>query len=216
MLDDCRLQQIVFENPADMGKMIGEMRSQIDGAEGSFVVFEGESEVPMNRVFLCVDPFSMDPNSKDIVAGFQKALLNELNSPGLVRERDEILSNLQILTARAVFELDPEWSIDGLDLKGLMKAMGLRFISENNLLNRIVDTIRLSARYGAYCLFTLVGTSSFLSITDYSSLLAHLRYLQIPVIMVESHMMDGFSRTRVFDQDFCEIDICGGDNYFLI
>lgn len=49
ILDDCLIQQLVFENPADMGRMIGELYSQSQGMDGSFAVIDNDIEIPMNK-----------------------------------------------------------------------------------------------------------------------------------------------------------------------
>lgn len=214
VLDDCLIQQLVFENPADMGRMIGELYSQSQGMDGSFVVLDGSVEVPMDRVFICIDPYSLNPNSKEIIAGVTKQLLIELNSERFIKEKDLTIITLQHLIAKIAIEMDPSLYMDGLDAKTLIKNMSPHFICDGDLSSNILDTIRLSSQYAAYRLFIIVNLSSFLSNPEYSLLLQNLAYLQIPIIMIESRIMVGFSKTRVFDSDYCELSISNNEKIF--
>lgn len=214
VLDDCLIQQLVFENPADMGRMIGELYSQSQGMDGSFAIIDNDVEVPMNKMFICIDPYSLNPNSKEIITGVIKQLFAELNSERFIEEKDLAIITLQQVIAQAAIEIDPNPYVDGLDVKNLIKNMNPHFICDGDLPSNILDVVRLSSQYAAYRLFVLINFSSFLSDYDYSMLIHNLTYLQIPIIMIESKIMTGFTKTRIFDSDYCELSISGDRKTF--
>lgn len=214
VLDDCLIQQLVFENPADMGRMIGELYSQSQGMDGSFAIIDNDVEVPMNKMFICIDPYSLNPNSKEIINGVIKQLFAELNSERFIEEKDLAIITLQQVIAQAAIEMDPSPYVDGLDVKNLIKSMNPHFICDGDLPSNILDVVRLSSQYAAYRLFVLINFSSFLSDYDYFMLIHNLTYLQIPIIMIESKIMTGFTKTRIFDSDYCELSISGDRKTF--
>lgn len=207
VLDDCLIQQLVFENPADMGRMIGELYSQSQGMDGSFAIIDNDVEIPMNKMFICIDPYSLNPNSKEIITGVIKQLFAELNSERFIEEKDLAIITLQQVIAQAAIGMDPSPYVDGLNVKNLIKNMNPHFICDGDLPSNILDVVRLSSQYAAYRLFVLINFSSFLSDYDYSMLIHNLTYLQIPIIMIESKIMTGFTKTRIFDSDYCELSI---------
>ena len=214
ILDDCLIQQLVFENPADMGRMIGELYSQSQGMDGSFAVIDNDIEIPMNKIFICIDPYSLNPNSKDIITGVIEQLFVELNSERFMEEKDLAITTLQQVIGQATIRMDLGLYVDGLNIKSLIKNMNPHFICDGDLPSNILDVVRLSSQYAAYRLFVLINFSSFLSDYDYSMLIQNLTYLQIPTIMIESRIMAGFTKTRIFDSDYCESSISSNRKTF--
>lgn len=214
--DECNLQQLVFESSSDLGRIIGELYSQIEGGVGSFALFEGDHEVSLNNVYLSLDPFSLELDSKDIVTGFIKSLFKELNSFEFIEERDSVVSHFQSLVARAIAEIDPEWTFDGLDLKGLLKIMGLHPTGGLSLIEQIAEFVRLTKKYTTVPLVIFVNYAAYLSEQDYLAMIKQVGYYQVPVVMIESKYIEGFRRSCIFDKDFCQIDVAKDGNIFEV
>ena len=205
--DDRRVQQLVFENPGDLGRMVAELKSQIYGLEGSFVLFERSVDMGIKGVSLIVDPFSLEAGRREIVAGFTKALMSELVSPENHVKTDRLMSDLQSHILEIATDIEPSVDFQGLDLKGLVKAVGLGFQAGGDLVEDLCEYVRLAGRFAGTRLFVLVNMGAFLSDGRYLEMVRQLEYLQNPVLLVEGRVISVGCPVKVFDADFCEINL---------
>lgn len=215
-LTECTVQQLVFENPMDLTRMISELNQQINGYQGSFSVSQGGGEIDFKRIAMIVDPWNIDVNNRDIVNGFMRLLLNSLTSKDNMLRTEEIFSEALAYITHVASEIENSVEFEGIDYKGFLKNMGFSFSSENNLRSNIVDYIRLAERFGGIRLFVLVNIGTFLSDDECKELIHQIEYLNIPTIFFERSVRPGFKLTRVFDQDFCEIAISEDSNLFEV
>ena len=120
VFDESKIQRLVFENPADLGVMVDELRGQIEGFEGRFILSESEKEIDCSRsVELIIDPFSVNLNSKDILAGFYKTVSKELETGKDYLDYREAIGNLLQIVVSVSSEIESSSVVDELSSQSL-------------------------------------------------------------------------------------------------
>ena len=60
---------IVIENPELLTDIVFELKNQISGKEGSFILSNNMEYISLSKVAeICVDPFSLDFNSRKLIS----------------------------------------------------------------------------------------------------------------------------------------------------
>lgn len=199
---------LVIENPAYLSKVVGELFSQIKGAEGGFKLFENNNSLSFpGAVSVVIDPFLTDINSRDIL----NKLYTEMKTDALDEELflstvsflSEIEKNVQKIIQRQPLHLES----DDPDLVGLFKVLNIRFPTSESLLERICDYIDICSKYRSICLFIFVNLKSFLSQDEIEQLYTHVVYYKINILLIENHEFLPLKNEiiRVIDEDLCDI-----------
>lgn len=208
--EDDNMYMLVFENPADMGMMVSELSRQLEGLPGSFVLSNDSRELDMHKyVDFVVDPFSLDCNSKDILAGFYKEVSQNLEVGTHYETVHSIIGELMGMVMDVASSAEPDSDYSELSIQAVLKGMSLGFLKSDSLLENLCDYVRLVSRYTSKKLMVLVNMSRYFSESDYLEMIRYFRYLQFPVLMVESGVRDVGIPVRLFDLDFCELDLKG-------
>ena len=206
--DDFRIHRLVFENPADMGAIVNELREQTKGFEGRFILYESGKEIDCSRALeLVVDPFSVDLNSKEILAGFHKVVSKELETGDDYLDYREAICDLLRVVSMVSSEVESNATMEDLSTQSIIKSVSLGITEENDLCARICEYTRLVSRYTGKMLIVMVNVASFMSTESYNDCIRQLSYLQVPVLLIESSSKKDAIPTKLFDADFCEIDL---------
>lgn len=203
--DNNVVHQLIIENPDDAGRLLCELNDQIGGMDGSFSLSDRNLPIDLRAVSLIIDPFNLD--WKDVNAGLLKQLLHGLTEPEHLLETDRILSEMQSHILEVATGLEPEADIEGIDLKSMIRSMGLHLSTDKSIEEQIPEYARLSSRYGGKKLFVIVNLSMFIFAQKFYDLIRQLEYNQIPTILVESAVISRSTPVKVFDSDFCEINL---------
>ena len=66
---------IVIENPELLTDIVFELKNQISGKEGSFILSNNMEYISLSKVAeICVDPFSLDFNSRKLISNLYEKL----------------------------------------------------------------------------------------------------------------------------------------------
>lgn len=202
------VQRLVFESPSDFGKYVREIHDQTCGLGGHYFLSEDNTELDISKkVNLIVDPFSIDINSKDILSGFYKQVVSNLESgDGYSDFRDAVGSLLEVVS-RVSSDVEISATVDELAALPLLKTISLGILDSDDICENICDYVRLSSSYASKRLSILVNLDMFLSKVDYAECLKQLNYCQACVLLMESTVKEDVVPTKLFDASFCELDL---------
>ncbi|MBQ8179234.1 MAG: type II-A CRISPR-associated protein Csn2 [Candidatus Methanomethylophilaceae archaeon] len=202
-----KVHRMVLENSLSMGWMVGELSNQIKGLNGRFYLSESGRELDMRKkVELIVDPFSLDHNSKEIVSGLHKCISSRLESGDDYLSFREVVSDLLRVLEKVSTDVDSSVSLDDPSSQSLLKIASVGIMDPTDITESISEYARLITSYSEKELVALVNVDLFMSDADYKECLKQIRYLQVPILFIETKAKDDGIPTKLFDADFCELN----------
>ena len=201
---------LVIENPDMMCEIVFELKSQIEGYEGRFMLSENQSEMKIDSLAtIVIDPFAVDLNQKDLLSKlYAKMKMDALSEDEYLLTNEllaEIMRNIQRLMNRQPVILDSAEA----DLSTLFRYMGISFAKSESLLETLQDYVDVCSEYRGIRLFIFVNLKSYLSDQDVFELYRHLIYTKKNVLLIEhteSKYIEG-EVVRVIDSDLCEVTV---------
>ena len=158
------------------------------------------------RVVLIIDPFSLEISSKDVVSGLQKKVADYLLNGDNYLQTNEVLESVIELILTKSLDVESSITMDGLSIQSVMKAVSLKLMEPDDICQRLCDYAAMASKYAGKMLFVMVNVDCFVSDTDYSDCARNLRYLNIPILLIESNCKTDTIPTKIIDRDFCELN----------
>lgn len=191
-----------------MGSMVGELSDQVRGLTGRFILAESSIEFDISKkVDLIVDPFSLEVSSKDVVSGLQKRVAEHLLNGDNYLQTNEALEAIIELVLTKSLDVESSITMDGLSIQSVMKAASLKLMEPDDICQRLCDYAAMASKYAGKMLSVMVDVDRFVSDADYIDCLRNLKYLNIPILLIESEFKGDSIPTKIIDGDFCELNI---------
>jgi len=189
--------------------LVRELRAQIEGYDGRFVLSENLSEMRIDRsVLLTIDPFSIDLNQRDLLTKLYAKMKEDafgvdeyVHTSGLLTE---IMARVQELMNRQPILLKSS----EVDLPLLFRSMNVSFSESESMLEALHDFVDICSEYRGTRLFVFVNIKSYLNNQEILELYSHLRYVKKNVLLIErseTEHLEG-ENIRIIDSDLCEIN----------
>lgn len=211
--EDGIINVLVVENPRQMSKYISDLKLQIDGFEGGFVLSEADRPVTMSEtVDLVLDPFSLNPNSREVINTAYGLLSNKSKDEAHYIETNAMLAGIESYVIDLLAEQDDILKVtEEINISNIFKSLGAKFIiSGESLLESICDYLAVVTKYSKIKLFIFVNIKSYLNSEDLSTLYNHISYQKQKVFFIERCDSYPLERERItiVDEDLCEIHKC--------
>lgn len=208
--DEGTVNVLVVENARQMSNYISQLKLQIEGYDGGFVLSENNSSKPISdAVDLIMDPFSINPNTREIINSIYSSLSKKSKDQDHYLETNNLMASIESYILDMISEQDNLLRVtEEVSLSNILKLFGVKFIvSSESLLEAICDYLDINSKYSKIELFVFVNLKSFLNTEDMSLLYEHIVYNKQGVLLIErneSSMLER-ERTIIIDQDLCEI-----------
>lgn len=210
---DIREQQITvltIENPKAYSEILSDLWNQKEGMEGKLILSENEKVKKISKdVDIVFNPFDLDCNNKKVLTKLHQEL-KELTNENLLNESVEInkqiLEYLEKVIDQAPYSLDYE--VD-FDVMNLLKIYDVRVDSlAENLLEKIVEYIKVMNRICNIQIFIFVGLKQYLTVNELEQLYEFVFYEHISVIILEAVFVKTINGEKgwILDSDFCIIE----------
>ena len=200
---------IVLEEPHAMVDIVNGLQMQVNGKEGDFILSEETDELKMSKYWnMIINPFSIDLNDRKVLSKLYAELVDEAKK--YIEEKtiynevaidllDKIVADspYQELT----YDFDMEWN-------NFFKLYDIKFESNaENLLEILLEYIRVTASLFRYSGLILVGIKSYLNEEELRELYKMSCYYKIQLILVESFERKKLENERIYiiDKDLCLI-----------
>jgi CRISPR-associated protein Csn2 len=217
--EDGTINVLVVENSRQMSEYLSELKMQIDGFDGKFVLSEVDRLVTISdAVDLIIDPFSLNPNSREVINSIYGILSNESKDEAHYIETNSMLASIESYIIGMLNEQDNLLkATDEINMTNLLKSLGVKFVvSDETLLESICDYMSVTMKYTKIKLFIFVNLKSYLDHEDISMLYDHISYQKLNVLFIERFEEPTLKREKItiIDEDLCEIHM--GSNFLAI
>ena len=199
----------IIESPELFLKYVYELRSQIDGKEGGFVLSD-QTELPLPKnIVMVTDPMSVDINDRRILTKIYTELEEAALDEAHYMETQEIVADLR----QYLVGIEQECFCDlqtgeTLDMQQLFKAFGVKLQEdEQDFLGNLLRYMKVVSVVLKKKVIVFVNLRSYLSAEQVESLIQFASYEELSVILIENTQRDFSSRIKRFiiDSDKCEI-----------
>jgi CRISPR type II-A/NMEMI-associated protein Csn2 len=210
IFEENKVNEIVVENPTFFYNFISEMKSQLNGDAGNFVLSKNNKEISLTKeTELITDIFSFELNDKKFVTKLYNELKNISYSEELYMETQTILSQIEEYLKEIECLSQYNFSFNNeADIINIFKAYGINFdINNNKLVDRFFQLISMTNELLNKNIIIIVNLKSFISMEELKELYSMISYKKINLLLIESsekYKLDLEERI-IIDKDICEI-----------
>ena len=210
LLDDNVVTEWVIEAPEEFTRYVQELYMQCEGAEGDFVLSDGEKELGIAKNVEFLDSvLDLDVNERKILGKLYADLEQLAYSEKFVVRTQEMIQYLRTY----IFELEQETDFmldvdDGVDMSAIFKGNGVKLETvETGILEKIVHYIKVVRLLLKKQVFVFVNVSSYLTVRQVEQLIKEAAYQEVQILLIENAMRDCVNSERrcIIDSDKCEI-----------
>lgn len=200
---------LVIEKKTVFSSFIQEMLGQWQTGEGKFVLSDNEREYSLKKVVEVIDnPFSVDINSKKIIAGVINTLQNISEWEDYFFQTKEVLCHIDSYLALLVEESSYPILVDNLEVSALLKGANVHMETETqNLLEKLVDYMKAVSEFLHINHFLFVNLCLYLDEKELDDFLLMVRYEKYQVLLLETLCPTKKENVQytIIDTDLCEI-----------
>lgn len=209
-IQEQQITVLTIENPKAYSEILSDLWNQIEGMEGELILSENEKVKKISKdVDLVFNPFSLDCNNRKVLTKLYQELKG-ITSENLLSESVEI--NKQILEYLEKVIVQVPYSLDyevDFDVTNLLKIYAVRVNSlAENLLEKIVEYIKVMHRICNIQIFIFVGLKQYMTVNELKQLYEFIFYEHISMIIlgpVFTKTVDG-EKGWILDSDLCIIE----------
>jgi len=209
------IQQLIIENPSDLGVLVLELSEQLSGKNGRFVLSESNKELSMDKDILFIEsPFNIEKIQKMIINGIVTSALIIANDADHQSETYDQLSRIEQYVNSIMNEIDLELFISGINPTLVFKNIDIDLNLGDKPNQILFNTVRMISLFTKKKLTIILNPSSYLSKEDLDSLSTGIAYLNYPVLFID-HIPQKEYPYKLLDCDFCEINVNNDDPYLF-
>ncbi len=198
------------ENPSAYARIIGNIWKQVDGQVGDFILSDTDKTMSIPKEMDCIfNPFSLECNSKKIIARLYQELKNESDS--VLQEETGILNRniinyLDKLLMTVPYNLKYNFDINITDVLK-MYDVGIEVQAES-LLENIVEYLKVASQICNISTFVFIDLKHYLSTEDIERLYESAFYEKINLIVIEPVYTEQLKSEKcwIIDKDLCIIE----------
>lgn len=203
--EDKSIFSLIIENKKLYRKVIEDLINNISIDDGNIILSKNNKLiVPEKEIFVFSDYFNFDVN-KFVLNKYYKELKN-LSENDFFDETVEIKEVLRNYVTKLV---ENEYSIkleEDLDISQILKAFGVRFQRNEDLLLNLFEWIKILNELLGYEIFFFINLENFLSNDELVEFSKFILYNKYRVVFLEN-----FNRNKLFDDDnliIIDNDLC--------
>lgn len=206
-IEENRISVLVIENPAELRRAIEELKQQISGAEGEFVLSEnGEISDLSKKAVLVTDLFELELDSKKTAAKINQYAVRA--AAEFAEDFQKIISDLNRLAAKISTQLEFEASFALLENpEGLIKLLGF-YVDECSMSfpEKIVEYMRIQRLFFGIKLFVFYNLKALLREDELILLYKSVLYEKMNMLLIEDYQrvsLVQYENTVIIDPDLC-------------
>lgn len=208
-IEENTIYVLVVENQKEFSSLLTELHEQLLGHEGDFLLSDGSDVYEISKdCEVIFDPISLEPNSKKVISHLYKEL-KEISNEHFSEIEGEInrllINYFDMLQGKSLYALD--YNTD-FNVSDYFKTHDLRLMCEyNNLLERIIEYLRVASEICEHKVFFFVNLKSYLSQEELIALYDFSFYSKIHLFMIEGSQGRPLPQENlwIIDKDLCII-----------
>lgn len=203
--EDKSIFSLIIENKKLYRKVIEDLINNISIDDGNIILSKNNKlVVPEKEIFVFSDYFNFDVN-KFVLNKYYKELKNLSENDFF----DETVQIKEVLRNYVTKLVENEYSIkleEDLDISQILKAFGVRFQRNEDLLLNLFEWIKILNELLGYEIFFFINLENFLSDDELVEFSKFILYNKYKVVFLEN-----FNRNKLFDDDnliIIDNDLC--------
>lgn len=209
-LEENSIQVLTIENTEEYVRFLYELNSQSEGETGTIILSSEGKEININKAAeIIFNPFMMDINNKRIITKLYqniKEMSDDLYQEQTIEINSKIVDYMDNLIEDCPYNLEYDVS---LDVVSLLKMLNVKLaIKAENILEKIIEYIKVCSRICGINIFFGVNIKDYLSSDDVDMLYECVKYEKVHLILVESRKSDNHCDEKhwILDKDRCIIE----------
>lgn len=206
--NDC-LNSMIIEEPGFFYEIVKDLKQQWEGMDGRAVLSENDEPVEIRKnLELVIDCIDFEINQKTLLTKVLSALERVGRSEDYIEKTQQLLAEIERYIYDVSFDFDVEIQCDKMSIAQILKAAGIRIVSEYDKLTEILYSyMQLVREFDGDKVFVFVNLRSFVKMDELQdfadTVLAH-RYR---VLLLDNHAYPSLSMEKrlIVDTDLCEI-----------
>ncbi len=204
-----KVPTLIIENQPLLFRLLGDIRSQIEGEDGKSVVSDNGKVLQTSKsAELITELIGFTLNRRQLINKASSVLEKTVMSGELFGEATELLYELNAFLSKAAFELDGDICFQGISFSSLIKSSGMEFREDyDSLPEKLIDYFELVEKYDRKKLFIIYDLRSFVSDKNVELFLETVVQHGYNVFMIESSERERLPSERryIVDSSLCEI-----------
>mgnify|MGYP004627808699 FL=1 len=208
IFDDGSINHLIIENPITMRNYVLELKSQIEGESGSFILSKNNEEVSLSKnMALITDLVNIKFDEKKINAKINKDIAQLiLRNPEMEKTKFNLISLLEEYASWIVDKYD--YNIDYLepDEQGIIKLLNFHINKEYaSLPSKLLEWINLSHDIIGIENFIVLNSAIYLSREEEEILSREATAMKHNILFIDASNKNNHTNAIVIDVDNCEI-----------
>ena len=205
--DESMNYALAIENSQEFYRLTAQFVGQCNGEQGDFALYDGQLIDIAKSCLVFYDYYSDVLSSKKATNAVQTQIVDILKNNDFIED----FSNLNVLIAnineKILEKTDlPISCLDEIDYENFTKMLGYKASKSQSLVDDILSFVQLNMT-GKTKVVAFIGLCDVLSQQQTQSLLKMLNYMQLKVLLIESHIKYKLEQceTVIVDEDLCVI-----------
>lgn len=206
--DDGSINHLIIENPITMRNYVLELKSQIEGESGSFILSKNNEEVSLSKnMALITDLVNIQFDEKKINTKVNKDIAQLiLRNPEIEKTKFNLISLLEEYANWIVDKYDYNIDYSEPDEQGVIKLLNFHINKEyDSLPAKILEWINISHDILGIENFVVLNSAIYLSREEEELLSREASAMKHNILFIEASNRGNHSNAIVIDVDNCEI-----------
>lgn len=205
---DC-INSLVIEEPGFFYEFLRDIKEQWEGMDGNAVLSRNNEPVEINKnMELIIDCINFEVNQKNLLAKILSVLEKVGRSEDYLEKSQQLLAEIERYIYDLSFDFDVEIQCDKISIAQILKAAGIRIVSEyDKITERLYSYMQLVREFDGDKVFTFVNLRSFVKKEELQhfadTIIAH-GYRVLFIDNYDYPKLTGEHRLIV-DKDLCEL-----------
>ena len=211
-ISETEISLLVLENPVCFRNFIREIREQMDGMEGQWVLSEDNKLLKIAKTCeLILDPFGLDINQKKVLTSLYDRVEKYVTSSDLLQFWNQAESDFQKVTETLLSVSDEFVLINRNDISvvDFLRFMDVRFEKNtDDTIEYMIDYMRILAQTVGTRLFVLCNMKLFFNGQEIGYLYEQAMYHKFYLLLVEGSVpiqKEKREKLLIIDKDNCVI-----------
>lgn len=203
------ISSVVIEEPGYFYEIVRDIKGQWEGMEGKAVLSRNNEPVDISKnLELVIDCINFEINQKTLLTKVLSVLERTGRSEDYIEKSQQLLAEIERYVYDISFDFDIELQCDKISIAQILKAAGIRIVSEYDKLTEVLYSyMQLVREFDVDKVFAFVNLRSFVKteeLQDFAdTVLAH----GYRVLLLDNQVYPSLSMEHrlIVDADLCEI-----------
>ena len=201
---------LIIENPTLLREYLIELRAQVSGEDGLFVLSHDNKELTLSdHVVILSDLLFFEIADRKLTSRIQGLLKRFIVSSDMYEETQELISSLLQYAESIADKFDYPVTYNEVDYATLVKLLGFDVKYEyDSPLEKLIEYFDLAHDICNLSIFVLVNPSTLFIDEEIKSLTEHCMHMGHKIIAIEASDPDSskfYERKIIIDEDACEL-----------